>query len=737
MQWAKSPAQAAAGTAAMHAEGPYEHDEPAQERARGPDEPAQERARGPLDVHWQDWLEQPPRRFAAYATPSPGDRWMGMSLEMIRYNHLRGVYGLCRFGYASARDNIYVRLAQREEALKMPVDELAAMLDPPDCGYARKAQAARDYSLKWATQRVQDLEAEARRIREWLAVPERNCGRIVSRLEFPANKTKRLAKLERARSDVARFTREVATLEKAAFDEQQQIDRAYEYAHLLDDEIVMHRLVSACGDLLRLASERLQDSELIVLAAVAQYGRAMHFASERLHDDYEFVHRAVRESGMALVDAHYEMALCHDLAMLAVRQDGMVLEHLYMYEGDDELALAAVQQNGLALRFAQKTPEIILAAVQQNGMALRSLLATKLACWHCHETMGTLYRVVEVSRYRPPTEPRDVCSRCITFGHCGNAPNLRKGYYEAQHGAPQDERANEFALAAVSSCGRVLEFLDAEMRGSEEIVRAAIASSYGRALEWASRALRGNEAIVLAAVALDERALQFAGPELQADAAFMTTVAAQNPRVTRDTVAAQAHLERLKKKRRQWNDSRAAENRKHARKETKRHAQESTPPETFHTGKLRPTSDKVGSIAARIPDLQLLAAARNLWSGLPDHNTPELAAIKGRNPMFVRLSAADVARLKPAAFNGWARDDAVGLLDLYAGEIVQKLSTRDKTPNAGLSVNIGLGALQTRWCFCCGEFMRQHRVDRHTKSGAHKSNVKRILAGAKIISLFN
>jgi len=116
------------------------------------------------------------------------------------------------------------------------------------------------------------------------------------------------------------------------------------------------------------------------------------------------------------------------------------------------------------------------------------------------------------------------------------------------------------------------------MRGSEEIVRAAIASSYGRALEWASRALRGNGDIVLAAVALDERALQFAGPELRADAAFMTTVAAQNPRVTHDTVAAQAHLERLKKKRRQWNDSRAAENRKHARKETKRHAQESTPP---------------------------------------------------------------------------------------------------------------------------------------------------------------
>ena len=133
-------------------------------------------------------------------------------------------------------------------------------------------------------------------------------------------------------------------------------------------------------------------------------------------------------------------------------------------------------------------------------------------------------------------------------------------------------------------------------------------------------------------------------------------------------------------------------------------------------------------MAEKIPDLQLLGAAAKLWLDLPEHtrrNKPELAAIQLRSPMFVRLSAAQVAKLKPneLSSDGWARDDAFELLDLYADDIVQKLCTRDEKPNEDLSINIGLGALQTRWCFRCGEFMRQHRVDRHSKSKAHKRNV--------------
>ena len=195
---------------------------------------------------------------------------------------------------------------------------------------------------------------------------------------------------------------------------------------------------------------------------------------------------------MALVDADSDFALCRDLALLAVRQDGMVLQHLWSWEQDDEVALAAVRQNGWALQFASGTPEVILAAVQQNGMALRILLDRN------------------------------------------------------------DERANEFALAAVSSCGMVLQYLDAEMRRSEQIVRAAIKHSRGRALEWASRTLKGDKAIVLEAVTLHDRSLQFATPELRADGAFMAAAAARNPRVAYDAEQAEAALANVQKRRQQW-----------------------------------------------------------------------------------------------------------------------------------------------------------------------------------------
>ena len=599
-----------------------------------------------------DWLARISDARAQYTLASPVRPASGLA----RYGALQRVYGL-------AECDIHARLVRRELALGMiregRVDELADMLDPDVHGYAEK--------LGYAEEEVLAMQYAPR---IWMGHP---------RLE--------------------RFTREVARLEKEAAEEERALTRATLYEHLLDDEMVVYALVSFCGDFLGKVSERLQDSEHIVLAAVSQYGRAMHFASERLRRDYDFVRRAVQESGMALVDADTNFALCRDLALLAVRQDGMVLEHLWSWGQDDDVALAAVQQNGWALQFANPSPEVILAAVQQNGMALRILLDRN------------------------------------------------------------DKRANEFALAAVSSCGVVLQYLDAEMRRSEQIVRAAIKQSRGRALEWASRALKGDKAVVLEAVTLHDRSLQFATPELRADGAFMAAAAARNPRVAYDAEQAEATLANVQKRRQQWRASRAPVTKKVKRwndtgEKLKRQRDKTFGPGSVD-GKLQKRGESVcvrlrefrpfpghrmgrlygqmdvqsgASMAEKIPDLQLLGAAAKLWLDLPEHTRrtkPELAAIQLRSPMFVRLSAAQIAKLKPTELSsdGWARDDAFELLDLYADDIVQKLCTRDEKPNEGLSINIGLGALQTRWCFRCGEFMRQHRVDRHTKSKAHERNV--------------
>jgi len=55
----------------------------------------------------------------------------------------------------------------------------------------------------------------------------------------------------------------------------------------------------------------------------------------------------------------------------AVRRDGLVLSQVSLIHKTPELCLAAVQQNGLALRWVtRQTTDICMAAICQNGMAL-------------------------------------------------------------------------------------------------------------------------------------------------------------------------------------------------------------------------------------------------------------------------------------------------------------------------------------------------------------------------------
>ena len=67
-----------------------------------------------------------------------------------------------------------------------------------------------------------------------------------------------------------------------------------------------------------------------------------------------------------------------DFVLDAVKRDGNLLEYAEDFQDDDEVALAAVRQNGMALQFANTElsdgfldKELVLEAVKQNGMALQ------------------------------------------------------------------------------------------------------------------------------------------------------------------------------------------------------------------------------------------------------------------------------------------------------------------------------------------------------------------------------
>ena len=143
------------------------------------------------------------------------------------------------------------------------------------------------------------------------------------------------------------------------------------------------------------------------------------------------------------------------------------------------LALAAVQQDGMALKLQNKLIRrdrgIVLAAVKQNGMALQ-------------------------------------------FADPDRQENLN--------------RDREIVMTAVGSNGLALEFVDYSLRRDRDVVLLAV-RSHGGALEFASAKLKRDKILVLYACREHIDALQFAAVELQDDAAFVHRAVRENKRKLR------------------------------------------------------------------------------------------------------------------------------------------------------------------------------------------------------------
>jgi len=132
-----------------------------------------------------------------------------------------------------------------------------------------------------------------------------------------------------------------------------------------------------------------------VLPLVAQNGLSLEFVSHALKADVEVVTEAGLNNFLSLqhasclqhphlallVDGNPELLKDHSLqsrleaALTAVKIDGLSLQHLpWLFQNDVATVRAAVQQNGLALSFAQKlkqNTDIVMEAVRENGLALQ------------------------------------------------------------------------------------------------------------------------------------------------------------------------------------------------------------------------------------------------------------------------------------------------------------------------------------------------------------------------------
>ena len=89
--------------------------------------------------------------------------------------------------------------------------------------------------------------------------------------------------------------------------------------------------------------------------------------------DEEVILAAVRQNGLALgyIPEHL---MTNEILLAAVRKNGYALQYVSEHLMTNEVVLTAVRQNGCVLQYVPErlqTPEVVLAAVSQDGWALR------------------------------------------------------------------------------------------------------------------------------------------------------------------------------------------------------------------------------------------------------------------------------------------------------------------------------------------------------------------------------
>jgi tetratricopeptide (TPR) repeat protein len=396
--------------------------------------------------------------------------------------------------------------------------------------------------------------------------------------------------------------------------------REHKGSPLVADRDVVLAAVALDGDALQYAAPALKADREVVLVAVAQSGPALMYASRSLKGDKSVVLAAVALDGLALRCASTDLRGDEEVVLVAVAQNGKALpnaapelqvsEHIHFAAMGGEAAFHAAKRAILAeiakgkmkakvaLQYAdaalKSNKEVVLAAVAQNGEALkfaaRVLKADKefvrlaeersgvaptaegrRAEWHesvkkaeaakaaQHETAQALLTGVAA----PPRPSASEWGSAAAPGvAAGAAPTAARGVVQPpataaresaesreklEKNARKRERKQEkrrqasvvrtqgtvapAAPAAAAPAGALPAApVDPELRKAKDAALVEIAK--GRrfaadALKFAPRALRVDKDVVLAALAHDGLALKHAAPELQGDREIVLAAVAQ------------------------------------------------------------------------------------------------------------------------------------------------------------------------------------------------------------------
>ncbi|CAJ1397458.1 unnamed protein product [Effrenium voratum] len=199
---------------------------------------------------------------------------------------------------------------------------------------------------------------------------------------------------------------------------------AFRYAAPLcqNDLDVARIAIAGCPQMFRFGGRTVRRDHAIASMAVQADPGNIRFVSPDLLRNRKFVQERVEKDGLALGATNARVP--KEIIMAAVSQNGLALKFVAKkgvaanpeLAKDEEVVMAAVQQNGKALKFApdalRSKTEIVQAAVQQNPMAakfvdgreavLEAVRAQPKALRYVHRQFRDDPEVVEVAFAKDP-----------------------------------------------------------------------------------------------------------------------------------------------------------------------------------------------------------------------------------------------------------------------------------------------------------------------------------------------
>jgi len=298
-------------------------------------------------------------------------------------------------------------------------------------------------------------------------------------------------------------------------------------------------MLATCPNVLKYMPLYIRNDSNLVTLAVQENGAAIKHATKRVRNLKLVAHTAVE-------------APLPELRLGDV-EDQLPLQFLGEFWNDKDIVLAAVQQNGLSLKYASdklgEDLQVVMAAVQQHAEALQYASEKFKRDWGVvkealdrgfkyasDEIRGTLEYVVWAVKIKPDNFAHHSLSkedqRAFIQTHPGVAAKflwkLHKSLLEdvntmrflLHHGAdilphliPEKEQDIRTALQI---CGNGLRYLSERYRADPTFVSIAVCQN-GLSLQFATPPVQDNKFVVLQAVQTDARALEFASPVLKDD----------------------------------------------------------------------------------------------------------------------------------------------------------------------------------------------------------------------------